>query len=306
MIGIISYLPDDLAVRKKRTASIEKQIQWLRSVLGNEPIIVCAQNYKTGDYSHDSAVEYVNFSSGIGPARARNEILKRFYRSSDSCLLLLDDDNTMYPYYDYEELFKNLYYQFDNFGDIDFVCCVDPAREAFKATLFNNQYSKDYYILKRASINCCPNVMFLRNFSKFGRPQIFYDDSYVVGKDPEAFSEDLDFVSQLIVGGNKCYQCLNFIKRPLAYANSTLFSKKENQTSHSRLIVKFADRWSSRGIKYEGKLNTSEFMRRYNLADSFKYIKRSKRYSFPDNLIPEGNEATYVTTPRRLWEKKNV
>lgn len=306
MIGIISYLPDDLAVRKKRTASIEKQIQWLRSVLGNEPIIVCAQNYRAGDYTYDSAVEYVNFSGGIGPARARNEILKRFYESSDSCLLLLDDDNTMYPYYDYEELFKNLYYEFDRFGDIDFVCCVDPAREAFKATVFNNQYSKDYFILKRAAINCCPNIMFLRNLSKFGKMPIFYDTRYVVGVDPEAFSEDLDFVSQLILNGNRCYQCFNFIKKPLAYQHSTLFSKEENQTCHRGLIRRYAERWNKQGVKYNGNLDTRQFMKRYNRADSFKYVKRGKRYSFPDNLIPAGSEATYSTVSRRLWEKKNV
>ena len=175
IFGITSYLPEDEHLRCKRLKGHRKQLEFFREVLPDVPIYVVAQNYKDTDYTIDDKIHYLVFESGIGPANARNELLKLFYNSNEDFMYMLDDDIVFYDCLnvagcmarevkDYlavrknaryspadgvcSMIFKNLYITYDGYLTM---CCTDFQNYLVVADLknenladaWNNQYAQN-------------------------------------------------------------------------------------------------------------------------------------------------------------------
>lgn len=89
-IGIISYLPNDKWLRQER-------IKHLRSLvlrcdeLFDLPILIVAQNWG-GDEVKSKNITLVSFPNALGITKARKELRRRFLKTDNDYLILLDDD----------------------------------------------------------------------------------------------------------------------------------------------------------------------------------------------------------------------
>ena len=88
VIGIISYLPDDVNKRKIREEKIDSLIKTCNELF-DLPIIIVAQNWK--DFKVDCCQLY-KFEKPLGIVGARKELRKIFLHSGYDYLIMLDDD----------------------------------------------------------------------------------------------------------------------------------------------------------------------------------------------------------------------
>ena len=142
VIGQISYLPDT-DLRPKRLEAARFQLNYLNKLLPNVKIISVCQSYNGDELPND--VEVVSFDTGIGPARARNVILARFYNSDYDWLLLVDDDTVWYEYYKYEEFLRDASNNEFKFRSIDAISAVEPEYHAYKKLNFQDKGNLTHY-----------------------------------------------------------------------------------------------------------------------------------------------------------------
>lgn len=91
VIGIISYLPDDLEIRNYRKNKLLNLILNC-NLLFNIPIIIVAQNYKDEDFIHFKNCTLYTYKNKLGITGARKELRKIFLKSNYDYLIMLDDD----------------------------------------------------------------------------------------------------------------------------------------------------------------------------------------------------------------------
>ena len=122
--------------------------------------MVIAQNYNDSDKR--DGVDYEMYDKGIGPSKARNVILEKFYNSSDNWLFMLDDDDVIiYEYYDIEKFIYNCYYgKYDKYN-LGVIVPLMPERCPFKEMNIKNDVMH-YYSFIPSPLDCCPNMMLLR------------------------------------------------------------------------------------------------------------------------------------------------
>ena len=115
----ISYLPNDENLRLKRLQAHHKQIELLNKL--NCSIYILAQNYKKEELLNNNNIHYILFDNDIGPSNSRNELLKRFYKSSEDWMLLCDDDRYFYDYYNIYDFFSELNITSSKFLQLDYI-----------------------------------------------------------------------------------------------------------------------------------------------------------------------------------------
>ena len=91
VIGIISYLPDDLEIRNHRKNKLLNLI-FKCNCLFKLPIIIIAQNYKDEDFIHFKNCTLYTYKNKLGITGARKELRKVFLKSEYDYLIMLDDD----------------------------------------------------------------------------------------------------------------------------------------------------------------------------------------------------------------------
>lgn len=202
-IGIISYLPRN-EKREKRKQETDRAFENLKKVIPEDAqIYVVAQCYDEGDYKE--GINYIKFDEGIGPSRARNELLKSFYESDDDFMLYIDDDNYIYDRYNVKDLFQEIHDNPKKFMMIDIFCGIHGRFSPF--TKENEALDLEhFYHFKQMPFQTTGELRILKNLRKYKKEEIYYDPEVPVG-------EDLDLRIRL-EGRNDifCYCCNNIIQ----------------------------------------------------------------------------------------------
>lgn len=202
-IGIISYLPrnEKRELRKKETRRAFDNL--MKVVPEDAQVYVVSQCYDEGDYLPN--VNYIKFDEGIGPSRARNELLKAFYESDDDYMLYIDDDNYIYDRYNVKDLFYELHTNPMKFKMVDMFCGIHGRFSPF--TKENEQLDlMNFYHFKQMPFQTTGELRILKNLRKYGKEEIYYDPEVKVG-------EDLDLRIRLESRDDIfCYCCNNIIQ----------------------------------------------------------------------------------------------
>ena len=229
---------------------------------------------------------------GIGPSKARNYLLKKFYTSQDRWLVLTDDDNAMYDYYDVNKLFSNIYSGLYDEYPMDLVIPISPQIRPFKKKLIENDV-ENYFIFKPASLTDIPNFLLLKNNGK----ELYYNESLNMWDRSNKVPEDAEFLIRQMLNGQRVVVCECAVKKNLALDNSTLFPEEDSKNP-------FLHRQLNDGLKdYVEKnyyIDSSMFARTYNQAKRFR-IPREQKYDLPEKLkFKEQNLKEETTQDRRV------
>lgn len=182
---IISYLPDDEKIRKRRKKVNHEQIhQWLDNI-GISKIVVFAQNYNQSDFYDDSRVEYIVSNSDVilRPGPARNKLLEVAYSSDDDFFVLADDDALVYggepKYLLGYDIIRQLRAQYpEEFINIDLIRFHDPSRRPFlEFSVKNENILQEYLYFEYDAYQ--PGTLYIcRNFGKCGTTKHFFPDCH--------------------------------------------------------------------------------------------------------------------------------
>lgn len=93
IIGIISYLPDDIKIRNNRFKKLCNLIQKCNLIFDNLPIMIIAQNWKDDEVEelHKPNIVCLRFDK-LGIVGARNKLREKFLETKYNYLIMLDDD----------------------------------------------------------------------------------------------------------------------------------------------------------------------------------------------------------------------
>lgn len=276
-IGIISYFPShepDRSVRKK--AHIQ-QLKWLRGLFGSEQEIhVVAQNYRDGDYV--DGISYMPYEHGIGPAKARNVILREFYKTDEPFLLMLDDDCMLYDYYDGWKLLLEIRDNPEKFKGLDNVSASNPRYLPFKEANFKDKNILTHWKFVKRPYNTGAALAVYANV----KDVFFYESN-----DPikERVSEDVDFHIRWIQKGHKAFLCSQWQLKEMSYSTSTCFTK-EGRVEEEKLCVRNMLKKAGLDIIKNGKIKWTA-LDSANKTDKVGYIRRAEKYAYKENDIPK-------------------
>lgn len=292
MIGIISYLPNDLVVRPKRIDAHRKQLVRLNELYPSIDVVQMNQQYSDKDVEKcnsilDNGLREVRHEmhGKLGISRARNNLLKIFYNSDYEFMMLMDDDTLIYPYYDSSRFFDDLL----NWADKDSIGMIRPlvpSMVPFKKTNYEQKdVIRDYWIL-RSSLGINPaGMIILSNLKKnFGHEVYFKED--MKSENCEGY-EDYDFVLQLRELHIPTYMCKQIVINSLIPDGSVMFQDNQRKQNHIRNICSVYDCHPKLHIYYQiidGKIKSN--VSKLNIWQS-EYIPRSKPYEIPSNLVPK-------------------
>lgn len=283
IFGITSYLPDNEELRKKRIDGHTKQINFLKSVLPEIPIYVVAQNYKDTEYLIDSNIKYIKFEKGIGPANARNELLKMFYNSNEDYMYLLDDDIVFYDYYNILEFFKELHNIPNKYLVLDVILSRLAQRQPFKKDIYEQPLNLSKWIfIDNQSMHSNSSIL-LKNFKKYYDKEIYYQNLDVNKLEGH---EDMDFNCKLRLANIKMHTLQTFITTAYNYDDSSIY------TNHADRVKLFK---SNDEAIYKSYADTFLF-KNGHLNKSYRakpiIIDRTTTIILPDNLIPDYKQPT--------------
>lgn len=285
-IGIISYLPSEVAIREKRKSFISAQLSWLRGIFPmTKPITVVAQGYNEEDYHHDfGEMEYIE-SNPVGPAEARNILLRKFYKTDDDYFLLLDDDFALYDYYDGDNLLREIESNPKKFiGLLDMIVGNNPVYLPFKKKNWADRKNISlYWKFKRTQINSGMPIAVVKNAAKYFEKMYFFNQGV-------QFHEDIDFTIQWVMGGHNRYQCEQWQYRDLGHTASTIFTKerKEEKQWFYNTISSYPSSWGLiKPIPGGGVKMDFTYINKRNVSLQTGYIKREKPFEFTEKEMPK-------------------
>ena len=295
MIGIISYLPDDNELREVRYKAVFETIEFLHRVFSDEVINVVDQNWNASEREKFDYVRFYCIDNGISLPKARNLMLEEFYNSTDTWMVMSDDDVILYDYYGAEEFLQLLYQgEFNNYP-MDLIVPLSPQLSPFKQKLLDADV-ENYYSFTPSRLTDIPNFLVLRN----AHDHILYNEELDTRTRKEMISEDAEFIMQQMLKGKKCVVADFMIKKNLAYNNSTIFPEESQNdyTFHKKLneALKLY-------IRKHYNIDSRYFTKYYNKATSFT-IRRKERYILPENLstvTKRNRKKQNDTVARRLF-----
>lgn len=276
IIGIISYLPNDVVLRSKRLDKHRKQLELFKTL--NVPIYIVAQNYKQEELSKIPGINYYCIDRGIGPANARNIMLQTFYNSNEDFMMLCDDDMVFYDYYGIRDFFNELITNPNKFiNDLDYIRGVMASKVPFKQTVYTQRLNLTHYVFEDRDTIGTTALAIVKNFKKYYNKEIYYEDLNV--SEGNGY-EDKDFCCKLKINNIKTHVLDTFILKAFNYTdNSTLFNTYEDRMNvHSNNNSKIYE-------KYKDLFDNNILKKCYKSPKVA--IKRCNDIVIPDNLIPD-------------------
>ncbi len=231
MVGRISYFPDDVKLREIRSKTEQRARKDLINILPKDiKIIKIAQNYHKEEINDD---EDVHVYDKLGVSKARNIILEQFYNSDFDYLLINDDDNAFYPYYNIDLFFKKL--TEDSFckklveRKVHCIRPIEPQYEPFKKEN-EKLYCDERFVFKQCSLSNLTGAYIFINFKKYFHQEFYFDENIVVNKDDNAECEILDNLIVLMRSGYNCLVLRNLILKntTTSTGRSTIFEGSED------------------------------------------------------------------------------
>lgn len=231
IVGIISYLPEDSAIREQRKSAHQKQLEWLRSILPDTPIYVAQRGYREEDFV--DGINYISADPGVGAAR--NNLFREFYRTDEDFMLILDDDFGLYDYYGGDEMLREVNDYPEKFMELDLINFSNPTKAGFRKPMMDNReiVEKYYTFNSIASKQVC--LAIVKNFKKY------YNKEYFFYNEPTAYStiaEDYEFIFQLILDGLNAVTGADLIGKVFSNLSTvTDYSKKlSNSKQHIEML----------------------------------------------------------------------
>ena len=285
IIGIISYLPDNEQIRQQRLKYHRKQLEQLLKL--DCEINIVAQNYRYEDFLENENIKYFIFRKGIGVSKARNILLRNFYRSNEDWMYMCDDDAYYYPYYDIDIFFDELKTTPQKFIQLDLIRGKFASKLPFKKVIYEEPDNKyNYCFFDENSIGTTA-LCIIKNFRKYYNKEFYYNEmDFTKG---EGY-EDKDFCCLLKLNRIKTHVLQTFIMNTYNYTdNSTLFNSYEDrmkfhQNNNSNIFKKYQNTDLFIGT------TLNKVYRNYKVL-----IPRIKQLVIEPNLIPEGERKPRTT-----------
>ena len=262
---VITYLPDDPIVRKKRYQAHLLQVSWLRE--NNIDIIISQRNYKPDEFI--DGCEYYEQPESTGllkPAVARNQLLDIFYASGDDWGLFLDDDSMLDPRGN--NIIPNMAIVPDKVGVFSPLNPGTPGVGAWK-DWFKTDEPEDYWVF--IGENLKGSMMFIRNIPE----KLKFRENVLVG-------EDVMFGYDMLEMGYGSYWCKNIILKesnasgPAAQTwNETTFDRTEINKMFQKIVC---DEYNL--IKNKQGLQKKLLWTRNNVRNQFRIAKKQNTSLF--------------------------
>lgn len=290
MIGIISYLPMDLNIRKTRLQTHLKQLHNICSTFPDCSVLCMYQQYEPAEIKQckQASATSVSFEyescEKLGANGARNRILKEFYASDCDFLMLMDDDTTLYPYYDVQNILNDLC-AFKRKNELGMIRPVVPFMTPFKQANYEQRNVIENYWILRSSMGLIPfSMIILSNLNKNFNEAVFFDEEMNPQKG-EGY-DDYDFVWRLRERRIPSHRCQQIIVNPL-YSDSVIYSNTGRKQSHINNVTHVYDKYRHLGIQYtvaNGKIKSN--VAKLNIYQT-EYVPRLHTYTFEQNMIPK-------------------
>lgn len=268
LLGSISLCMDGDPRNESRIKTHKAQLRWLESLN-----LVDYEYYRVEQCYTDAFRESVAttlkhytpliFDTGLGPASARNQLLKKLYDSDSDWLVCMDDDRDIYSHYGanhfIEELAINPHLvKLAKRGVlINGVC---PARRPFKKDNTTFGRIETHWNLRKACIDGCLQICCIPNLVKYGFKPVWFDETNdcMHGKPPEDIQFELDW----ILAKHEIATNLMMIVRdivPESYEVSTVYAtqelRKEVMATHAKAIDEYISLKTRRRIRTLNQFN---------------------------------------------------
>lgn len=196
--GIIDYIPND-EHRASHREALKKQIDWIFKKYKDPKISVVAQQFQAEDYYREGEVEYLKFEKGIGPAGARNVLLKKYYATDIDYFVIADAEQILTDHYDGWKLIEEIDEDPDKFMQMDGIFPLCPRYTAYKFDMTTNrQFVERDWLFRRTGSPMLFNFTVLKNFKKHYNIEPLFDEQIF---EVQKICEDSDFVFKLVEAG---------------------------------------------------------------------------------------------------------
>jgi hypothetical protein len=155
------------------------------------------------------------FDKGLGPAGARNVLLKKLYESDSDWLLCMDDDRDIYNHYGANQFLLELssnpaLIKLAKQGVL--IKCVCPQRRPFKKENTHFDMIETAWNLQKGCLDGCVQICFIPNIVKYGKKPVWFDETNDA-KTPGRLPEDIQFDIDWVLAKNQVALNLMFIMR---------------------------------------------------------------------------------------------
>ena len=203
LLGSISLCVDGDPRNESRIKTHQSQLRWLESVKFKDYIYYRVEQEYTPEFSEavktSLNLESLSFPKRLGPAGARNELLKKLYDSDSDWLICMDDDRELFSHYRSNDFLRDLAInpatiRLAKEGTLITGLC--PMRRPFKkANLDFGRISTHWNIIK-GCIDGCLQISCIPNLVKYGYKPVWFDSTNdcMHGTPPEDIQFELDWI----------------------------------------------------------------------------------------------------------------
>ena len=293
MVGIVSYLPDNEQIRKKRLDAIKIQAEYIRKVYPDNEFVVVAQNYKENDFISDMDITYIVSETPLGAGKARNVILETFYKSNYDFLMLCDDDTIWYPYYDIEGFFYHINSKPEDFYSVMGISLLEPEYHPYKKSNYEDKRVLQSHRFIPRELNSGSACGFILNIYKHKGTDLYFQN---IDANNGEGREDIDFLIRWLLKGYTWYTLTTGIKKNLNMNVSSIFGddvEKRDfilQKDLDALCSQYKDYGLSRDSK--GKITWRNFNNNHNNSSKLLYIDRLHPICYNEVEIPKYKRST--------------
>lgn len=205
LLGSISLCMGDDPRNESRIMTHQAQLRWLESVGFKDYIYYRVEQKYTPEFREAVKttlnIEPLMFDHGLGPAGARNELLKKLYASQADWLICMDDDRDLYSHYGANDFLRELSInpatiRLAKEGVL--IVGVCPARRPFKKNNTEFGMIETHWNLRRACIDGCLQISCIPNIVKYGYKPVWFDDKNdaMYGVIPEDMQFEIDWICE--------------------------------------------------------------------------------------------------------------
>lgn len=204
ILGSISMCTRNPEKDKYRVKAHTTQLRWLESLNLFDYRYYRIEQAYTAEFKMavDTNLEKfipLSFEKGLGPAGARNELLKLLYESDADWLVCMDDDRALYSHYAGAEFIEELQtspylHRLAEQGVL--VNGLVPQIRSFKEDNTNFGMISTHWNLKKGCLDGCMQISCIPNLVKFGYKPVWFDSTNFVteGKPPEDVQFEIDWI----------------------------------------------------------------------------------------------------------------
>lgn len=207
LLGSISYcLGNENPKTEARIRVHQEELRWLESLHLEDTIeyeYFRVEQAYTPEFAEAVKTTLnltsITYDRGIGPAAARNVLLKKLYESDVDWLVCMDDDRNLYSHYNGGDFIKELgisphLAKLASQGTM--VTCVCPAYRPFKKINAEFGMVGTHWNLRKCSLDGCLQVVMIPNLVKYNMKPIWFDETNdcMEGKPPEDEQFEMDWL----------------------------------------------------------------------------------------------------------------